>query len=322
MLADFGLTEERLAEPWGSLSVRTTVALLERARKLTGEPGLGFHLGLQKRASGYGYPGFAALSAASYAQALDLAIRFAPLLTTAISLRLLVEAGVASLIVDEHSDAGSARDIALIALLVGLRQVGVDITAGRLNASLEFTIPEPHYYRRFANLVTNIRFGQPLNRMVFDVKALALPLAMSDAAALRLANDQCELALRSLGSRNTLEARVRQALPAGAGFRSMREVAAELKLSPRTLARKLASDGISFTELVDVERRERALRLLRHSDLSVDDLAEQVGYSTASGFCRAFFRWTGRTPAAYRRECEGPEEPLDEAGSAKQSPSS
>src|SRR5260370_37900108 len=88
LLHGLGVTEALLTEPGTKLSLDAVMALCARARELTGEPGLGFYMGLSQRATGYGYPGFAALNAESYGQTLDLAIRYTPLLTTMVSLRL------------------------------------------------------------------------------------------------------------------------------------------------------------------------------------------------------------------------------------------
>ena len=93
LLGAIGLTEAAVRDPLGRLSMSTWVALLERARTLTGEAGLGFYLGLQKRISGYGYLGFAAMSASSLGEALELVTRFSPTVTTSVSLRLRVEGG-------------------------------------------------------------------------------------------------------------------------------------------------------------------------------------------------------------------------------------
>jgi AraC-like DNA-binding protein len=75
-----------------------------------------------------------------------------------------------------------------------------------------------------------------------------------------------------------------------------------VRISPRTLRRRLADAKVSFSTLLDEARRDRALLLLRSRDASTKDVAERVGYSNVANFMRAFRRWTGQTPAAYRRE--------------------
>src|SRR6516225_8728337 len=81
LLGESGLTEAVLQDPGGRLALTTYATLLDRARTLTGEPGLGFYIGLQKRISGYGYLGFAAMSASSLKEALELITRLSPVLT-------------------------------------------------------------------------------------------------------------------------------------------------------------------------------------------------------------------------------------------------
>jgi hypothetical protein len=87
LLKGLGVGVSELTEPGATLPLEAVIALCERARELTGESGLGFYWGLSQRATGYGYPGFAAMSAESYGQALD-AIRYAPMMTTMVTMHL------------------------------------------------------------------------------------------------------------------------------------------------------------------------------------------------------------------------------------------
>ena len=74
-----------------------------------------------------------------------------------------------------------------------------------------------------------------------------------------------------------------------------------LGLHPRTLSRRLGQRGTSFRRLVDDERLARARRLLETGS-TVEQVAHRLGYSDGTAFARAFKRWTGSTPAAYRAE--------------------
>jgi AraC-like DNA-binding protein len=302
LLSVVGLTETALQNPLDRLPVETMCELLERARVLTGEPGLGYYLGLQKRVSVYGYLGFAAVSASSLREALELAVRFGPLFSTAISLNLHVEGGAASLCFEEQVDLGPARDIVLISLLFGLQTIGTALTGQEAGGSADLAIPQPDYQARFANLAHDLRFGQPFNRLVVDAKTLDFPIVTADRMALQMARTLCERSLDDLGFDTGLVDRVRRLVANDQnGFRSLEQVATCMHLSPRTLKRRLAAQGVSFSALVDRERREKAMVLLRSSRLSIDDVAERLDYSTASTFVRAFHRWTGTTPGAYRR---------------------
>jgi AraC-like DNA-binding protein len=304
LLEGLPLSEAELAEPGAMLPLDIVIALWDRARKLTGEPGLGFHLGLSQRPTGWGHLGFAAMCAETYGQALE-AIRYTRLISTMVSLRLEVNGDVASVIAEEHSDPKNVRDMLLSALLVGLRQVGEDTTGGRLRASIDFTIPKPDYYGRFAAIVPRVRFGQPASRLYFPKWSLALPLVMADPVVERLSIEQCERGMQDLGSVAMLVARVRSVLFGSEGFRSAPQVAAKLGVTQRTLVRMLIQQGMSFSDLLDEERQKSAQRLLSTPSITMEDIAAQLGYSSVSNFVRAFHRWTGQTPAAYWRSTQG-----------------
>ncbi len=82
-------------------------------------------------------------------------------------------------------------------------------------------------------------------------------------------------------------------------------MARQLHMSPQTLRRHLSEEGSSFQELKDHLRRDLAIYHLGRSDLSIQDIAEQLGFSEPSAFHRAFKKWTGLTPGAYRANQEG-----------------
>jgi AraC-like DNA-binding protein len=71
-------------------------------------------------------------------------------------------------------------------------------------------------------------------------------------------------------------------------------------MSMRTLKRRLAERDTSFSALLDEARREKATLLLRAGELTVDEIGQRLGYSDAANFGRAFRRWTGTSPKAFR----------------------
>jgi AraC-like DNA-binding protein len=72
-------------------------------------------------------------------------------------------------------------------------------------------------------------------------------------------------------------------------------------MSPRTLQRRLAEAGVSYSGLVAATRLRMAKTWLTKSDLPISEIAATLGYNEASNFARAFRRETGLSPAAYRR---------------------
>ncbi|HEY4239503.1 MAG TPA: helix-turn-helix transcriptional regulator [Kofleriaceae bacterium] len=87
----------------------------------------------------------------------------------------------------------------------------------------------------------------------------------------------------------------------GHGYRSLTEVAREMGTSSRTLKRQLAARGTQFSAILEGLRHDRALRLLADASLPLTAVAHQLGYADLAGFTRAFRRWTGTSPGAYRK---------------------
>jgi AraC-like DNA-binding protein len=87
---------------------------------------------------------------------------------------------------------------------------------------------------------------------------------------------------------------------------SLSRVARRLGTSARTLQRRLSEEGISFADVVDSARKVRACALLQGWTHSIAAITFLVGFSEQSAFTRAFRRWTGTTPARYRRGLRGP----------------
>ena len=71
-------------------------------------------------------------------------------------------------------------------------------------------------------------------------------------------------------------------------------------MSERTLRRKLREEKSSYRELVDELNRDMAIRYLRDTDLTVENIADSLGFSDAANFRQAFQRWTNATPHQFK----------------------
>ncbi len=302
LLAGSNVDVEALSEPRSRFSTAQVAGILERARQLTGQPALGFYLGTQLKVSALGDLGRAVLSASSVREAIDLTVDFLPLVTTSLGLRLRVEGHEASIVIEENADFGPARDIVLLATLTSLWRIATRMTGQCLTGYVDLALPEPAYFVQLGRIGHHIRFNQPVTRLVFDAALLSAPYRMHDPVALQFARQVCTEALDALEGTQRTAARVRALLNTRRGaMPSVTQVAATLHMSPRTLKRVLAAEGTSFSLLVQEERRERAILLLRSRTLSIKDVARSVGYSNVMNFRRAFHRWTGKTPGEHRQ---------------------
>ncbi|HEY5927593.1 MAG TPA: AraC family transcriptional regulator ligand-binding domain-containing protein [Kofleriaceae bacterium] len=298
ILRGLPVTAAQLADPNTRVPLRVCEAILARAHQLTHEPALALHVGTQMRLSSHGFLGFAAMTAKNVGEALDLAVRFAQTRTLAIGLALYVEGDTASLVIEENAPLDGVREFVVLALIVGIEQIGRALTGRMLEGVGHCAFPEPEFIKALPHRAY-LRFDQPNHRLVFPARELDIPLVTADPIATQLAREQCERELAALVDAG-LPGRVRAALTVRSEAPALTVIARELRMSPRTLKRKLADRGTTFSQIRDDMRRQRALLLLDNRGLSIGEIATKLGYSELPNFTRAFRKWTGVTPIAYR----------------------
>jgi AraC-like DNA-binding protein len=135
-------------------------------------------------------------------------------------------------------------------------------------------------------------------------EAWRLPLRRRDPALQGVLERHAADVLASLPADGDLVSELRRALAARVtgGDTRLSAVARAVGASTRTVQRRLAESGLSYQGIVDESRCEAALRHLGDASLSIAEIACLVGYSEPSAFHRAFKRWQGTSPQAYRRE--------------------
>lgn len=130
-----------------------------------------------------------------------------------------------------------------------------------------------------------------------------LPLRRRDPILRGLLERQADAILERLPSRTGVSAQVQHALAArvAAGDTSVAAVSRELAMSSRTLQRRLAEEQTNYQKLLDEARKQAAERYLAEGSLAIGEISYLLGYSEPAAFHRAFRRWYGETPEAFRR---------------------
>lgn len=147
-------------------------------------------------------------------------------------------------------------------------------------------------------------FLAPVNAIVWPRESLALPVQAADAALSGILERHADALLAALPvSDHSYADRVRAWLIRNLeeGEATLARVALALKLSERSLQRRLAAEHTSFDGLLDEVRHALALRYLAEPQVAISALAYRLGYSDASAFHRAFRRWTGTSPSSLRK---------------------
>lgn len=165
-----------------------------------------------------------------------------------------------------------------------------------------FTYPEPAdaaEYRRFFHCP--VGFSAAVNRISFaSVDRLrAFTSAHPELASINdQVLDRMATSLRQSQLIGAAKEAITRALPSGTPKDD--QIARAVLLSARTFQRKLAEEGTNYTELLAEVRRELAEQYISDPELPVTEISYLLGFSDVSSFSRAFKRWTGSAPAAFR----------------------
>jgi AraC-like DNA-binding protein len=303
-----GLEPEDLHDPSRRISSDAAFAIMRHILECTGDRSLGIRFAEAMDLRTQGFWGYLFLSCLSVRQAAELLTRFQRLRTTS-SLSFRVEADWA--VFEPRAAVAIPQELepifgdAYLASFCLHRQHWVPQGHGAMRAWL--TYPEEPHHRELRGLVGGtLTFGAPLNRLAIPVEELDLPLRGADPHLLQLARAQLERQLADMDDedaahRGGLIEQVRSRLMARLqDGTSIEHVARELHLSVRTLRRRLDQLGISFQRLLEELRQRRAIEYLTQTDEGIGSIAARLGYGDPSNFRRAFRRWTGQPPAAYR----------------------
>lgn len=221
-------------------------------------------------------------------------------------LALTTDAGEASLAV--HGDLGGRDDDHFLTecLLIITHRLCSWLIGRRIPLlRAAFGYPPPPHRDEYPSLFgCPVRFGRARTEAVFDARWLTAPLVRDEAALERmLRRSPFELLSRRAYGTTVAEQVHRdlaRALHASPRLPTLDETAARLALSPATLRRRLQREGTSFQRLKDAVRRDAAIAGLAGGREPIAELAARLGFSEDTAFHRAFRRWTGTTPGAYR----------------------
>lgn len=309
LLAAAGLSREVATRRGGYITPLQYKQLAIRAVQMTQDQGIGFEQGLRMRPTSHGELGTLLLSCGTLREAVEMGVGFVRIRQRSLGFSLQTRGPTAILRVQELLPIGWSRHVFIESVISGLATTARYLTGLPLpDLSLHFDIGEPPYFAHYRTRLPTAHFGCQHNEIHFPAHHLDEPLPLTNRIAAMESLQDCQQALTHIGAEDTPDnfaEQVRDVLDKEiARALSLEDVARMLCVSDRTLKRKLQSCGTNFLSLQEDVRHRNALRLMVDMQLKIQEIAQNLGYDDPGNFTRAFRRWTGKSPSAYRR-CMG-----------------
>jgi AraC-like DNA-binding protein len=307
LLKQAGLQTYQINREDGWVSFESHACLLEAAAREFADPYFGLHLAKRIDPRDYGALAYVGLSSRTLHDALLNLERYLTVQTEAWNIDVLLEQRSAVLQItplcssfDGHTQAAEAA----VASMIYAYQFFLGEPLAPLEVRFIHSLGSSRQLSRYEELLgCPVRFTQNRCQIVLDRKSLLLPIGTADDRLLKILKSYCEHVLEQHKlAHSDLIAKIKQTivelLPSGRAKAKL--VASELGMTERTMHRRLADEGTSFTEIHERLRRGLAEKYIAEHKLSLQQVAFVLGYADQSAFSVAFKRWTGRTPKEVR----------------------
>jgi AraC-like DNA-binding protein len=298
-----GVSPEQFAKPYGWIELEELDRLLGHAIEITNDPAFGLHWAASSPMMKFDVLAMAIAYAPSLRDCLACLCRFQPILFQHPEVDVVERADAVLLRVVPRATSELAlrvrAELSVASLLRLLRHVGVPESAVQ---HVAFSHAAPPYAEEYARLFAGrAHFAQEAAGIAVDPRWLDRSLQHTNLELYDLLTNQAqEVLVRAqgpLGYAQQVRERLRQLFPRDPGAR---ELARALGLSERSLRRRLAEEGESYSSILQETRKLLARQLVADPARSIREIGRDVGFKSGPAFQRAFKRWTGETPGVFR----------------------
>ncbi|MZR63902.1 AraC family transcriptional regulator [Alcanivorax sp. DP30] len=310
-LSGSGIEEDSLLAPQAHIYGRQELHVIRNILAELG-PGtpLALEVGCRQHATTFGMLGFAILSSQNLQEAMQLFLRHIRMTSSYSRITPASGNGEALLRADNSQLPADVRNFLVERELATLITLERDLAPLDMRAqAVRFQFPEPSYAHRVEGILGIVpEYDFPTNECAFPVEMLKMPLSQSNPATRQACEEECRRLLQTMSDRSGLASQVRDRLVNSASlFPSMQSLADDMNIHPKTLRRRLAKEGVIFSDLLEEVRRAIAEELLANTELSHEEISVRLGYSETSAFSRAFKRWNSVSPRQFRRDLRAKE---------------
>jgi AraC-like DNA-binding protein len=252
----------------------------------------------------FGVWGYVLLSSSTFLDAIHIAFKYLKLTGPLIRKTFDIEDGSAIYEAEDTLLLGSLLQPVLDFWFAFINKLSNEVSQRAFELkSLELSYPAPagcNIYEEFFDCP--VSFSTSRNRMTFDAKLLGMALPRADSLSFQICDEMCAAMMQEMRTVTGPARQVRDLILYTPNyFPTFKEIAAQLYTTPRTLRRRLAEQGTSYQQILNDVRKSLSIKFLRETSLSMEEIAERVGFSDSRNFRHAFKKWTDSTPSSHRR---------------------
>ncbi len=305
VLEGIGIDRVALDETELRISIGQLAQAYRNVRKLAGGSPWAIRFGRELGLTDYGFYGYALICSPTLRKALEFSIKYHRLAAPTVCMQF-----------DQHT----GRDLCALRFEDRLRDpeiytLNIEIQFGLILSLFKDSVgpnfrfhhislryPEPSYHQALREaLECPIEFQADTNSAHFDARLLDTPLRRANLATWQATREICDELLQRTNSRTCITQSVYEAMIGDTiRLRGAEDVAAVLGISERTLRRRLAEKNTSFREIRGEILGALAKEFVTNTDMTAEEIAERLGFSDASSFCKAFGKWAGSGMTEYR----------------------
>jgi AraC-like DNA-binding protein len=305
LFARSGVDASQLEDAHARISHRQRLALYRNARRLAKRSDIGLLAGARQRISDYGIYGYAMVSSRTFGDALLFSLDHITMAGPAVrQISFRIEGGTTAILRSHGLDTlGDLLPFAAEFWRSSMTALFSRVLEAPFPSKrMVFPFPAPVHWRNYERMFDcPIDFDADRMEWHFDATVLDLPCPNANPITAKICQQVCEVVLTERPDDSDLVRKIRTAcLNSPNRFPVAADIASELGLSLRTFHRRLADEGLSYQSIVDGMRRSLATELLENTHLSIDQVAERVGFADATSFRKAFKKWTNRSPTDFR----------------------
>jgi AraC-like DNA-binding protein len=304
LLKKSGLTLHQMEEEGVRLAVRDQIKFLNLVADTLEDDFLGFHLAQLRDLRQMGLLYYVLASSEILIDALQRGARYSSIVNEGISPKCTdggdVRISLHYVGVSRHLDRHQIEFWMMAVVRMCRQLTGLRVLPSRVRFIHRRERPSAEFREFFGE---NIEFGATVDEITYAQRVRDLPIVSADSYLNKLLTRYCEEALSHLPSRrdsfrSSVENIIVPLLPHGKPRAG--DVARRLGVSPRTFARRLSLEELTFSGLLESLRIDLAKRYMTEETMPISQLAWLLGYREVGAFSHAFKRWTGNTPRAAR----------------------